>query len=140
MSATYSLDRLFDALIFLAEDEYEQPYEDLSLTKRELARLCAESVAIIGGSDCVWCGVDTHEIHEYYMVTNKVWKRYGPANGQLCIGCLEDQMGRKLQPRDFTKVQVNTGPDWTRSERLRDRLGLSDKPVSDELSLFRIAK
>jgi hypothetical protein len=40
---------------------------------------------------------------EMYMVTKAVWKKSGVADmgGCLCIGCLEQRLGRKLTPMDF---------------------------------------
>jgi hypothetical protein len=131
VSGTYSLDHLFGVLIAFAEDEYDLPYEELWLTKPELATLCAQAVGAMGGLDCIWCGVDTRELGEYYMVADKVWNRYGPASGCLCIGCLEDRMGRQLRRGDFKDIPLNTDPEQHRSDRLRNRLGLGAKVVSE---------
>jgi hypothetical protein len=77
---------------------------------------------------CVDCGVDVHEIGEYYMVHDTVWNsawlgRYRSPldDGQLCIGCLEKRIGRSLMYCDFTDAPVNTERNL-RSDRLRDRL------------------
>ena len=58
---------------------------------------------------CVDCKVNTIESREYYMVTNALWKRakIGPRGGMLCIGCLEQRIGRKLASRDFTDCPLN---------------------------------
>lgn len=104
------------------QDAYWQAKDDaneLKLTKLELAHLCAEAIDELGILDCVWCGVNTSEIHEYYMVTDALWGAYGPARGCACIGCLEKSMGRRLRPDDFTTL-----PSSQLSERLRDRLGI----------------
>jgi hypothetical protein len=60
----------------------------------------------IGPEPCDDCGADAEEINEYYMVQGDLWKqaRRNPVNGkpelpvtsQLCTGCLEDRLGRKL--------------------------------------------
>src|SRR6516162_4021196 len=75
---------------------------------------------------CTDCGYDTFG-NEYYMVRNAVWER---ALGHkipnfddtiLCIGCLEQRIGRTLTRHDFIDCPLNKGP-WPRSERLRDRM------------------
>jgi hypothetical protein len=71
--------------------------------------------------NCVGCGVNTSENGEYYMVTNNIWRLFGAGNGMLCIGCLEKNMGRKLDHYDFLNVPVNYLGH--RSHRLRNRLG-----------------
>lgn len=76
--------------------------------------------------DCVDCYLDTYEADEYYMVHNHLWTIYGPKRGMLCIGCLEERMGRKLNAADFTDYPINRNPDQYRSSRLRNRL--SAKP------------
>jgi hypothetical protein len=123
MTATYSLDKFIDGLIDEAEYELGQPSEDIRLTKLELAKLCAEALDGMVRIHCAWCGVDTVEIDEWYMVTDTIWNTYGPADGCACIGCLVARMGRQLQPDDFKDVPLNTGEDHDRSERLRNRLG-----------------
>jgi hypothetical protein len=42
---------------------------------------------------------------EVYTVHNKVWKTAGmkPWGGCLCIGCLEQRIGRRLKPQDFVR-------------------------------------
>jgi hypothetical protein len=87
-------------------------------------------------SNCADCGIDTFLLGEWYMVESRVWeqawvgRRRNPyfADGQfvcigciLCIGCLEQRIGRTLMSRDFTDARVNN-PDRSISERMRDRL------------------
>jgi hypothetical protein len=129
--ATYSLEQFIDWLIEAAEYEHDQSFEELKLTKLELATLCAQTVDALGRSECRWCGVDTGEIHEWYMVSDEIWDRYGPANRCLCIGCLEDRLGRRLQPEDFKDVPVNSDTDRHRSDRLLNRLGLDQPALFD---------
>lgn len=74
--------------------------------------------------NCVDCSVNTHFIDEYYMVDFDLWNSVmGSQNtGMLCIGCLEDRIGRKLTTEDFIDAPINYGCfGW--SERMRDRLG-----------------
>ena len=81
---------------------------------------------------CVDCEVDTSAIGEYYMVKDEVWGQAWGAGRRkswrelfgpdiLCIGCLEQQLGRTLTPRDFTDAPINKDRD-SMSARLRDRL------------------
>jgi hypothetical protein len=134
MTTTYSLDKFIDRL--LDEVEYEHGQSGgLQLTALEIVRLCVQAAHVMERLSCRFCGVDTSELHEYYMVTDAIWERYGPADdGCACIGCLEARMGRQLQPDDFPKdIPVNTDDDWDRSERLRNRLGL-DQPALLEVT------
>jgi hypothetical protein len=69
---------------------------------------------------CVDCGMYTRD--EYYMVRKAVWEesgmeRYG---GMLCIGCLENRLGRMLNSEDFTDAPINHCPG---SARLMSRRG-----------------
>lgn len=84
-------------------------------------------------SSCADCGVGTNTLGEYYMVCDAIWQQawagrrkswHGEVPGTeiLCIGCLEQRLGRKLMRCDFTDATVNNPDDPTISERLRDRL------------------
>ena len=61
---------------------------------------------------------------EIYMVRKSVWKRANMDGwgGCLCIGCLENRIGRKLKPKDFPADAFNH-PDLPCTDRLRDRRG-----------------
>jgi hypothetical protein len=61
---------------------------------------------------CLDCGIDTDENNEFYMIHNHLWEQAVPNRQQrenrvLCIGCLEERLGRKLLPNDFTNTPVN---------------------------------
>jgi hypothetical protein len=92
---------------------------------------------------CIDCGVDTtprtgkrgcrHKgRHEYYMVHDEVWAEagmrtglihpYGGGGDYLCIGCLENRIGRRLRANDFTGAPVNDPDDPWKTPRLRLRL------------------
>ena len=84
-------------------------------------------------TNCVDCGVGTNSINEWYMVRPEVWERawagrrkswFGRVPGQevLCIGCLEQRIGRTLCACDFTDVPVNDPDEYIHSERLSDRI------------------
>lgn len=68
---------------------------------------------------CADCGTDTRE--EYYMVHDHIWEQYG-SEPFLCLGCLEDRMGRTLWSGDFTHWPINNVNQWNKSDRLIDRL------------------
>lgn len=77
---------------------------------------------------CDDCGVDTHEIGEYYMVQDALWDSVAPHLGCfLCIGCLEGRINRRLTKEDFTDAPVND-PEFPfgngKSDRFLSRLGL----------------
>jgi hypothetical protein len=46
-----------------------------------------------------------NECTEDYIVRAAIWKQAGmePMGGCLCIGCLEERIGRRLRPKDFQR-------------------------------------
>ena len=63
---------------------------------------------------------------EWYMVWGHLWHKAlekGHADF-LCIGCLENRLGRKLSKEDFNTAPLNSLPGYSRSKRLRNRLGI----------------
>ena len=84
-------------------------------------------------SRCADCGVGTLTLGEYYMVLDHVWEQawagrrkpwHGKVPGQeiLCIGCLEQRIGRTLTAGDFTDAPVNDPTYSDISDRFLDRL------------------
>ena len=74
------------------------------------------------GFECIDCGVDTAEIHEYYGLLDQVWVLANPGwDGMLCVGCCERRLGRQLTPYDFTQWPINF--IFKYSDRLLDRMG-----------------
>jgi len=77
--------------------------------------------------DCVDCGHHTQLMGEYYTLVKSVWweavdKRPDMHTVMLCIGCLEERLGRRLTPGDFDPtLWVNRRPE-EHSLRLKDRL------------------
>jgi len=72
---------------------------------------------------CMDCKIDTRSIGEYFMINKDLWT-FG--KGFLCIGCLENRLGRKLEPKDFLLCPLNLSllEFWDfASQRLLDRLG-----------------
>lgn len=93
-----------------------------ALTNADLAHLFAEALVTMQDPWCATCDVNVMKIGEYYMVTNDLWKRYGVGRGMLCIGCLEERLGRELTSVDFTDVPINDQGNPDNSERLKIRL------------------
>ena len=60
------------------------------------------------------------------MVTDQTWERSGLGgdDGMLCIGCLEQRLGRVLHAKDFIDVPINQLADMTEdaSARFLNRL------------------
>ena len=62
------------------------------------------------------------------MVRSTVWKAAGMEGygGCLCIGCLEERLGRKLKPKDFMRDhEFNAMPG---TERLLNRASGQPRP------------
>src|SRR6516165_11571177 len=82
---------------------------------------------------CVDCGLGCNAAHEWYRVCDRVWELAWrgrrkpwqilvPGQMALCIGCLENRLGRTLCARDFTDAMVNDPNKENVSERIRQRL------------------
>lgn len=52
---------------------------------------------------CDDCGADCIEIGEYIILQPDAWQRNLGLrwSNNLCVGCIEKRLGRRLQPRDF---------------------------------------
>jgi hypothetical protein len=60
---------------------------------------------------------------EYYMVHDELWAKAGMKNGFLCVGCLEQRLGRELIAGDFVNNFIQNDPDFSlHTPRLRSRL------------------
>jgi hypothetical protein len=60
---------------------------------------------------------------ERYKVHDEVWKA-ARGEGWLCVGCLEERLGRRLTPDDFpAHLPINNEPCGLRSKRLCGRIG-----------------
>jgi hypothetical protein len=88
-------------------------------------------------SNCADCGVGTIQLGEWYMVCDDLWEQawrdrrkcwHGRVPGQeiLCIGCLEQRLGRTLTASDFTDAPINDPSKGNISQRLRARLTATD--------------
>jgi hypothetical protein len=87
---------------------------------------------------CDDCGLDTTPCKrhrrdwgraEWYTVHDRVWKRADMLpSGHLCIGCLEQRLGRRLQPGDFPSNLPISRPHYRDTPRLLARkLGIRDE-------------
>lgn len=88
----------------------------------------------MSGSECRYCGVDTYIIHEYYIISDCLWKQVNldrlgrpVVGGMLCIGCVEKKLRRNLNRYDFPAIPVNHLKDEhkyknIKSKRLINRL------------------
>ncbi|MUM23187.1 hypothetical protein FZI91_15930 [Mycobacterium sp. CBMA271] len=75
---------------------------------------------------CLGCGLDMSTVDEYYMLQNDVWAQANPAiDGNLCITCVEELLGRTLTAADFTDLPINTSTTKRRTQLLVDRLSAS---------------
>jgi hypothetical protein len=84
------------------------------------------------GSFCMTCGVNTSEIHEFYMLIDQTWLQanHDSFEGMLCIGCVEARLGRLLRPSDFDPYWMDQF-DGYRSQRLYQRLNGAGRPEND---------
>ena len=72
---------------------------------------------------CLDCRVDTGKINEHYFINTEDWiKVVGSKIGMLCIGCLENRLGRTLTSSDFPPVHINNPRLYSMSSRLLSRI------------------
>jgi hypothetical protein len=94
--------------------------------RKEMERLYIKSVAIkkLTGKEIPIAQLEYNDQCEVYDVRPSVWKvaRIEPMGGCLCIGCLEQRLGRALRWRDFTSHPCNTMPGTERLLLRRKRL------------------
>jgi hypothetical protein len=80
---------------------------------------------------CMGCGVNALEIGEYYMLNPRIWEDqlglYWQDN--LCIGCLEKRLGRKVSLSDMCGIPRYEFM-FPLSERLLDRYGVKAGKVA----------
>ena len=73
---------------------------------------------------CLDCLQDTGRMNEHYFVHTDIWLSVTKSiSGMLCIGCLENRLGRKLNHLDFPEVTINNPKHGNKSLRLLERLG-----------------
>ena len=102
------------------------------MTERKYAQCPSAEIDCEGncyGFECLYCGVNTMHIDEYYMLNDDLWEDVTAlagtnGKGMVCIGCVEGQLGRNVTAADFKDVPLNYITPW-QSDRLRDRLATS---------------
>jgi hypothetical protein len=71
---------------------------------------------------CLDCNEDTSELKEHYFIHTELWLSVANSiKGMLCIGCLEERLGRKLTKDDFTSATINSPRYEAKSQRLMER-------------------
>ena len=74
--------------------------------------------------ECEACGRLCRD--EYYMLRSELWRKVCRSNDMLCIGCVEDRLGRKLVPADFNLEETfANATQFPPSRRLKHRLNIS---------------
>lgn len=68
---------------------------------------------------CFDCGKDTCNGHDYYVVWDYLWKKFGVGDGMLCIQCFEKRIGRKLTKEDFVPCPVNVMNKFVQSIQVK---------------------
>lgn len=72
---------------------------------------------------CLDCNVDTARQGELYMLIDETWKLTGLGKiGMLCVGHVEERIGRRLIPSDFNDSYLNKPRTSSISVRLLSRM------------------
>jgi hypothetical protein len=96
-----------------------------------LSRAAAEPSRSANGT---WSNNDVWD--QAWAGRRKSWHGKVPGQEILCIGCLEQRLGRTLMRCDFIEAPINDPDDGDKSDRLRDRLTAESGTVKDEFSMF----
>jgi len=72
-----------------------------------------------GDNYCVDCKKNCRDDKkDYYMVKNYLWIKYGVDHAELCIDCLENRIGRKLNANDILVCEVTMNKNYYTREIL----------------------
>lgn len=72
---------------------------------------------------CLDCKMDTGKEREHYYLRLDVWlQAHNSKTGMLCIGCVEQRLGRRLTSADFTDATINDPKVVPMSARLVSRI------------------
>ena len=73
---------------------------------------------------CNDCGINVIKAGEYYMLQPDIWhKQLGMgSDDNLCVGCLEQRLGRKVSTNDMCGLPIFTTWKYPPSLRLMHRL------------------
>ena len=96
--------------------------------RKELEGLYIRSAVIkkLTGKETPVSAATFNDRCEIYTVRDTVWKTAGmePMGGCLCVGCLEKRLGRRLRPKDFTRL----GPPTREASLPRQRRTCAREP------------
>ena len=73
---------------------------------------------------CVGCGQST--LGEFYRLRDHIWAgaNCNATGAELCIGCVDERLGRRLTREDFDNVPANFDRTIPKRQRLLYRLGI----------------
>jgi hypothetical protein len=72
---------------------------------------------------CLDCGLDTGKAGEHFFLNNDVWSLTGLGHlGMLCVEHVEERIGRRLVPADFSDAYINRLNFGAKSDRLIERM------------------
>jgi hypothetical protein len=78
---------------------------------------------------CEGCRRCCHELGEWFMLMDHLWRIVAGEGEVLCVGCVEARLGRELKLADFAQVPVNM--EEGQSDHLRDRFEQVPPPAAD---------
>lgn len=82
--------------------------------------------------NCSDCGANVARLGEWYMLRDPVWQqatRSAPAH-HLCVGCLEERLGRRLTSEDFNPAAP---ANLTREEGIDALIGALPEGLRERL-------
>jgi hypothetical protein len=93
------------------EPQLQNARADFVLAQRQLG---------LAGLFCIDCRTDVAAIGQFYMLHDDIWVSRLKLNwhDNLCVGCLEARLGRKVRLADFDM-------GWPCNHRVVERLGLT---------------
>jgi hypothetical protein len=63
----------------------------------------------VGEWDCEDCGKDCFKDEkDYYMIQHDLWEKHGVGRGMICMDCIEDRLGRKINAADILICPITT--------------------------------
>jgi hypothetical protein len=99
---------------------------------------------------CKDCGMDTEPwpprrgTQEHYIVRDELWQQAGMSPGKmrsddlaitgggtLCVGCIEQRLGRLLTINDFSPITLDLLKDCQNTPRLLSRAGIAFMAVAN---------
>lgn len=56
---------------------------------------------------CDICEIDIFKTNNYFMVSNKLWKKIADPETMLCIPCSENILGRRFKSNELNLITIN---------------------------------